>query len=221
MVHLMMAGRAKVLSEPGVDILRSYVVADAVRGDPNRARMAGALYAAALAQMRLRDTPSALALARRLADVTAGQPEAARHARLLAAEIALQGGDAAPAQALADATTRPELILSSQARIKSGHAAEAADKLQTWVALHPKDALAWQVLAQACAAQGLQLRSVRAEAEVQAAHLDWQAALDRFRAAQQLSRQPGAPQRDYIDASIVDARAREMSSLLREQALER
>jgi predicted Zn-dependent protease len=221
MVHFMMAGRSKVLSEPGVDMLRSYVAADAVRRAANRAREAGAVYAAALAQMKLRDTSAALALAKRLAELTADNPEAARQARLLTAEIALQAGDTAPAEALADAGGRPELMLSSQARIRAGRAAQASDKLQTWVALHPKDSAAWQLLSQALAAQGQQLRAVRAEAESHAAHLDWQAALDRFRAAQELSRKPGLAQRDYIEASIIDTRAREMQSLLREQALER
>jgi predicted Zn-dependent protease len=112
-------------------------------------------------------------------------------------------------------------MLASQALIRSGHAAQVSDKLQTWVSLNPKDSMAWQLLSQAWAAQGQQLRAVRAEAEARAAQLDWQAALDRFRAAQELSRRPGLPQRDYIEASIIDTRAREMSSLLREQALER
>jgi predicted Zn-dependent protease len=217
----MMAGRAKVLSNPGVDMLRNYISADALRPDGNRPREAGAVYAAALAQMQLRDTKAALALTRRLADLTAGNPDATRQTQLLAAQISLESGDAAPAEALADAPGRPELILSSLARIRSGHAAAANEKLQTWVTLHPKDSLAWQTLSQVWAAQGQQLRAVRADAEAQAAHMDWQAALDRFRAAQELSRKPGLAQRDHVEASIIDARAREMSSLLREQALER
>jgi predicted Zn-dependent protease len=222
MVHLMMAGRAKVLSNPGVDLLRSYVAAEALRPDNNnRAKEAGVVYAAALAHMKLRDTKAALALTRRLSELTAGNPEAMRQTQLLIAQISLEAGDAGPAEALAEASARPELILSSQARIRSGHAAQASDKLQTWVTLHPKDSLAWQILSQAWAAQGQPLRAVRAEGEAQAAHMDWQAALDRFRAAQELSRKPGAGSRDFIEASIVDARAREMSSLLREQALER
>jgi predicted Zn-dependent protease len=221
MLHLMMAGRAKVLSEPGVDVLRSYVGADAARPGGNRAREAGAVYAAALGQMKLRDTKAALALIPRLTDLTAGNPQALRQTRLLAAEIALAAGDAGPAEALGEAGGRPELLLSAQARIRAGHAAQAGDKLQTWVALHPKDSLAWQTLSQVWTAQGMQLRAIRADAEAQAAHMEWQGALDRFRAAQELSRKPGLAQRDHIEASIVDARAREMSSLLREQALER
>lgn len=219
-VHLMMAGRAKVLSDPGVDTLRSYVGV-AVRPDPDRAKEAGAVYAGAMAQAKLRDPKAALALARRLTDLTAGNPEATRQTQLLIAQISLECGDAAPAEALAEASGRPEMILSSLARIRVGHAAAASEKLQTWVATHPKDSLAWQVLSQALAAQGQTLRAVRADAEAQAAHMDWQAALDRLRAAQDLSRKPGPAARDFIEASIIDARVREMTSLVREQALER
>jgi predicted Zn-dependent protease len=221
MIHLMMAARAKVLSEPGVDILRSYAASGALRDSGNRAREAGAVYAAAMAQMKLRDTKAALALAQRLSELTAGDAEASRQARLLAAEIALEAGDPKPAEALADAPGRPELVLSSRARLRDGKAAQVSDKLQTWVTLHPKDSLAWQLLSEAWSVQGFTLRAIRADAEAQAAHLDWQAALDRFRAGQDLSRKPGLGQRDHIEASIIDARAREMASLVREQALER
>jgi predicted Zn-dependent protease len=140
--------------------------------------------------------------------------------RLLAAEIALGAGDTQPALALANAPGRPELVLSSQARMRTGQAQAAAERLQTWVTLNPKDAYVWQLLAQAWAGAGQMLRSIRAEGEVQAAHLDWQAALDRFRAGQELSHRAGGS-RDHIEAAIIDARAREMQSLLREQALER
>jgi predicted Zn-dependent protease len=220
-VHLMMAGRARVLSEPGVDLLRSYVAADAVRPDPsNHAREAGAVYAAALASSKLRDFKSAQALANRLVKLTEGNEEAARQTRLLIAEIDLAAGDPKPAEALASSPGRPEVVMSSQARIHDGQAAAASDKLQTWVALHPRDAQAWQLLSQAYAAQGQTLRSIRADAESRAAQLDWQAALDRLRAAQEFARR-GAGARDHIEASIIDARAREMQSLLREDKLQR
>lgn len=220
-VHFMMAGRAKVLSEPGVDVLRSYVTQDALRADPaNRAREAGAVYAGALAQAKLRDFAAAGALLRRLDQLAAGDEEAGRQARLLAAEVALHAGDVQPALALAGAGGRPEVLLASQARIQGGQAGAAAERLQTWVALNARDAAAWRVLAQAWAAQGHTLRAIRAEAEAFAAQLDWQAALDRLRSAQELSRR-GTGARDHIEASIIDARAREMQSLLREQALER
>ncbi|NKE69055.1 M48 family metalloprotease [Ramlibacter sp. RBP-2] len=225
LVHAMMVGRARVLSNPGVDVLRGYVNdsrADAAAPQA-LARQATALYAAALASAKLRDYPAARKLAGTLADAVRGDAEAARVASLLAAEIALEGGTPAQALALADAppTARPELLFASQARIARGRPAEAAERLQTWVALHPRDAQAWQLLARAHAAQGQQLRAIRAEAEAQVAHLDYEAALDRFKAAQELARRGTRAPGDHVEASIIDSRARQVESLLREQALQR
>ncbi len=223
-VHAMMVGRSRVLSNPGVDNLRAYA-GEADGPQPaasGKAREAGLLYAAALASAKLREPAAAAKLAARLVTVTAGDAAASRLARLLAAEVALEAGDAPRAAGLVDAAApgRPELILSSRARIGSGRAAEAAQRLQTWVALHPRDAAAWQLLSAAYAAQGANLRAIRADAEAQVAHLDYQAAMDRFKAAQDLARQAGAGG-DHIEASIIDTRARQVASLLREQALER
>jgi len=223
LVHTMMVARSRVLSNPGVDGLRSYITEaeGAQAAGAPRVRQIGALYAAALASSRLRDPAAAARYAGKLAGLAAGDARAARLATLLAAEVALQGGNPAPAAALdAGADGRPEVILSSQARVNTGRAAEAAQRLQTWVALHPRDAQAWQLLAAAYTAQGQTLRAIRAEAEAQVAHLDYQAAMDRFKAAQELARKPGAAG-DYFEASIIDTRARQVELLLREQSLER
>lgn len=226
-VHAMMSGRAKVLSEPGVDVLRSYLAPAATAGTDgaNLARRAGALYAAALASSRLRDAPGAARYAQSLAVLVANDPEATRQARLLQAELAKQAGDTGPALALAPATgaplRRPELLLSSEAAIQAGKPLEASDRLQGWVSTHPRDGQAWTVLSQAWNAQGQTLRSIRADAESHAAEMDYQAALDRLRAAQDMVRRGGPGARDHIEASIIDVRAREMQSRLREQALER
>jgi predicted Zn-dependent protease len=223
LVHAMMVARSRVLSSPGVDVTRSYLAeADAVQPGAAASQQASALYAAALASAKLRDLPAAAKFAARLAPLTAGDPKAARIAALLSAEIALQAGDPKPAAALGDSSpqARPELMMSSQARIATGRAAETAQRLQTWVTLHPRDAPAWQLLAGAYAAQGKTLRAIRAEAEAQVAHLDYQAAMDRFRAAQDLARR-GTSREDHIEASIIDTRTREVASLLREQAAER
>ncbi len=222
-LHAMMAGRARVLSNPGVDVLRSYVAQDAVQAASSRARQAGALYAAALASAKLRDNAGAAKLVERLSTLVRGDAAATRQAMLLAAEIALQAGDGSRAAALADVpiTARPEVLLSSQARLQAGRASDVAQRLQTWVALNPKDAQAWQLLATAYTAQGQALRAIRAEAEVQVAHLDYQAAMDRFKAAQELARKGAHGAGDHIEASIIDTRARQVASLLREQALER
>ena len=64
------------------------------------------------------------------------------------------------------------------------------------------------------------MRGVRAEAEAHAARYDYAAAVDRFKAGQDLARR-GGPQVDYIEASIIDTRLRAVESLLREQAAER
>jgi predicted Zn-dependent protease len=223
LVHAMMVARSRVLSSPGVDVTRSYLAeVDALAPGATRVQQVSALYAAALASANLRDLPAAAKLADKLASLTAGDAKAARIAALLSAEIALKAGDPKPAAALGDTApkTRPELIMSSQARITTGRAAETAQRLQTWVALHPRDAEAWQLLARAYSTQGQTLRAIRAEAEVQVAHLDYQAAMDRFKAAQDLARKARTPAED-IEASIIDTRTRQVASLLREQAAER
>ena len=221
--HSMMAGRARAVSAAGVDMQRALVAeAQSVQANAPRVRAAGALYAGALAASRLRDFQVAAALAERLVPLVQDDRTAARHARLLRAELALQAGQADRAAALLDgkASERAEVMLWAQARLAAGAMAEVSQRLDAWVAAQPRDALAWQMLATACAAQGQQVRALRAEAEAQVAHLDYAAAVDRFKAAQQVSRR-GAGRGDYIDASIVDTRLRQVESLLREQALER
>ena len=161
----------------------------------------------------------------RLSPLTASDARAARLANLLAAEVEWAAGDAQRVAALVDpaAPGRPELVLSTEARIRTGKAAEAAQQLQTWVATHPRDATAWQLLASAYSAQGQTLRGIRAEAEAQVALLDYAAAVDRFKAAQDLVRKEGASRQpvDHIEASIIDTRLRQVELLLKEQALER
>ncbi|MFT4196287.1 MAG: peptidase M48, partial [Ottowia sp.] len=190
---------------------------------------AGALYAAALAHAELRDLPRAQAQAAQLALAVAGDAQAARQARLLQAELALKAGQPAralellpaaarPANTAADSQTgRATLLLRAQAQTRHGQAAEAASALQPWVSDHPRDAGAWQALAAAWAAQGQTLRQLRAEGEAQMAHLDYAGAVDRWRAAQDFSRQQRGGSADLIEASIVDARLREGRELLRQQ----
>ncbi|MEY4711235.1 MAG: hypothetical protein RIS88_685 [Pseudomonadota bacterium] len=218
--HALMAARARALSTGGVELQQALVrEADVVAADAPLERRAAALYAGALAAMQLRDLARALRYQERLAPQVADHLAGARLARLLGAELALAGGDAARALAsVGMASARPELLLAAQAAVRAGQPAEAMGRLQTWVALHPADGTAWQALAGAQSAQGLALRAIRSEAEARVAWLDYPAALDRLRAAQELARR-GTP--DHIEASIIDTRARAVESLLREQALER
>ncbi len=224
LLHGLAAARARALSATGVDGLRVLLrETQALTPDAPLVRQAGALYGGALASLKLRDLPQALRLQERLARLDLGDPEAARLVRLLGGEIALAAGNAADALAAAGMRTsaRPELLLSAQALLLSANAeaaAQAADRLQLWVGDHPADAIAWQLLAQAQSARGLPLRALRAEAEARVAVLDYAAAIDRLRAAQNLARRGT---NDHIEASIIDARSHQIASLLREQAAQR
>jgi len=225
--HAMVAARARVLSNPGVDVLRQWLAEPQGGGFAALApaRQAAVLYAATLAASQLREPVAARALLVRLQAVARGDAAALRQAQLLAAEVELAAGNAAAAQRLVPAGAgRPELLLRTQAVLHSAHAsvsaADMAGPLQTWVATHPRDASAWQALASVWQVQGKMLRAVRAEAEAQAAHYDYAAAVDRFKAGQALARKSTAPD-DFVEASIIDTRLRAVESLLREQAAER
>ena len=220
MDHAMVSARARVLSNPGVDLLR-HAVAEAASpgfGALSPTRQAAVLYGATLASARLREFPAAQSSLGRLSEVVRPFPAALRLTRLLEGELAQLAGQTA---ALLPAAGRPELFMNTQSLVKAGRAAEALPPLQTWLARHPRDASAWQLLAGACAAQGLSLRAIRAEAEAQVARMDYAAAVDRFKAAQTLVRNAGGANVDHIEASIIDTRARAVQVLLREQALER
>jgi beta-barrel assembly-enhancing protease len=81
--------------------------------------------------------------------------------------------------------------------------------------VHRDDAAVWQALAQAAGKLGQPLRSVRAEAEAQAALGNLPGAIDRLRAGQQLARRGGAGI-DFIEASVIDARLRDLQAQRRQ-----
>ena len=224
--HAMLAARARLLANPEVDSLRAaQVQADgSTLSSMAPAQQAGALYAAVMADIGLRDYRLAQGHLARLQALVRGDPQADRQARLLAAELALAAGEFQRVNTLLATVPdsgdgRAALFLRARSWTQGGRAREAAEQLQVWVTGRPRDAQAWQLLSAAYAAQGQHLRAVRAEAEVHAARQDYGAARDRLQAAQALVRQGG--QVDHIEASIVDTRSREIERLLREQALER
>lgn len=235
MEHAMIAARARVLSYSAVDDLRKWS-ADVTPTALERqgvAQQAGALYGATFAALKLRDFSHAQALWAQLTAVVAHDPAAARLARLLGCELWLaQGQPGRAVQILQDANAAPatsndghraELLLWAQAAVAGSQAKPVqavTQSLQTWVASHLRDALAWQALATAYAAQGRTLGAIRAQAEVDMAQMNYAAALTRFKAAQDWARNGGAGA-DHIEASIVDTRTREAALLVREQALER
>jgi predicted Zn-dependent protease len=229
MEHAMVAARARVLSYPGVDLLRAWSTEPELAGFASLSapRRAAVLYTAALAAERLREYGRATALVRRLLALTTGNAQASRQARLLAVDIALAANNLPLASSLMEtlgpgpSLARPELLQLAQLRTREGRPELAIDSLQTWVATHPLDAAAWQALSAAYRDQNQVLRAVRAEGEVQMAHLDYAGAVDRFKAARALSVKGSLLPADHIEASIIDTRLRLAESRLREQALER
>ncbi|MDP2819834.1 MAG: M48 family metalloprotease [Polaromonas sp.] len=226
-VHAMMAGRARVLGDASADALR-LLLAEAQRVPASAAeglkpRDVGALYAGALAATRLREHSQARSLADKLKTAAAASPSMAPALELLSLEIDIAAGRAAQAPKLANGKSRAAVLLQSQADLAAGRPQDVPDRLQSWVSTHPKDAMAWQLLATAQGQQGQTLRAIRADAESRVAQLDYGAARDRFKAAQDLmrsGRDTGSGASAHIDGSIIDTRAREIDQLLREQALQ-
>jgi predicted Zn-dependent protease len=231
-LHAMMAARARILAAPGVDALRSMVAQAQRRGIPaplqspasaDNMRDAGTLYAGAYAAAQLRDFPGAKSLLEKLRPlIAADMPQAASAADLLAVEIDLIAGVVPPTAASADiakATTRAEVLTQARSLMAAHRAQDVSNRLQTWVAAHPRDAMAWQLLAVAYGNQNQNVRAIRADAESRAAQLDYPAALDRFKAAQGLMRSNPASA-DYVEGSILDTRTRQTESLIKEQALQ-
>ncbi len=228
-LHAMMAARARVLADPGVDALRA-MVAEAQRPaaaglaatSAQDIRNAGALYAGALAAAKLREFAAAQALAEKVKAIAAGNAGASSAAALLLIEVDLLAGAVPPAAQQIDiskTTQRAALLVQARALLAAGRAQDVSSRLSTWVTDHPKDSGAWQVLAVAYGNQGQTVRAIRADAESHAARLDYPAALDRLRAAQGMMRSNPA-NADFIEGSIIDTRARQLDALVKEQALQ-
>ena len=241
LIQAMMSSRARVLAQPGVDALRAWAneAADTHIDKQVLTKRMGVLYGAALSWMQLRDMKQARALIPRMQQAAGNHASALRLIRLFESELAFKEDDMRAALRALTATAnlanrqwpRPELIALAQASARlhaTSSSVETAQllansiaALQALVLQNPQDAQAWQVLATALAAQGRPLASLRAEGEVQIARMDFGAAVDRFRAAQDASRRGPAQMGDHIEASIVDARLRFAQSIFREQLLER
>ena len=225
--HAMMGGRARVLGDSSPDALQMRLAqANELRADAAPEQRLSVLYAATLAAARLRQAPLARDLLGQLMALASGQPQAGQAARLLAIEVdALLGdvGQAASRVSWSSPVTRADLLVQGQVLVLAGRPEQASERLQSWVSAHPRDAGAWALLAQALHAQGQRAQAVRAEAESQAAQFDYQGAVDRLKAAQDLlrsGRSGVAPANLHIESSIVDTRARQMQTLLREQMLQ-
>jgi len=232
--HALMQARARALMDPTDQAMMRLqgLGISAVPGTGPAADVSrlATLYSGALASLRLRDFDRGLQILAAGEDLARGpfakEPEAARQFALLkVAFLADRGGPAAQlGPALTDAlaplkgdNSRPVLMVRARAalarqRSRDPGAAEAlrqaTEALQTWVAEHKRDALAWQTLAQCAEPLGLRLRSLRAGAEAAYAGGDILGAVDRLRAARQIAQDTRSD--DYIEVSVIQARLREM-----------
>jgi predicted Zn-dependent protease len=233
----MMSARAQVLAKPGVDVLRNMAsLANATSlAAQSKAKQAGVLYGATMAEMQQRNFVAARQHLTRLQSLNGLELSALRVVRLLAAELALTAGEALQAMALLepkaaliagnDRATRMLLARSRVGTQKPAQGKLAASELSWWLNQRPRDASAWLLQASAYELQGDALRAIRAQAEARAMELDYGAAVDRFKAAQMLAHQMASEGKldrgGHMEASIIDARLRELERLRREQALER
>ena len=223
--HAFAMARSRVLMDTRVDALRRWQAQDAPRSDLTASQKLADLYSSALASVLLRDTERADGAIARLQSLLADSPrsdaKAARWTVMLKGEALLARGDATGALAtlapLSGDLSRPALLLNAEVALAGAGGAPAvrriADELQTRVALHPGDATAWAMLGRLWAKAGEPLRSRRAEGEAAYALGDLRGAIDRFRAGQGQVR-PGNPA-DFIEASVIDSRLREVQAQLR------
>ncbi len=154
------------------------------------------------------------------------EPEVARDFTLLRVEYAVgrrNGPEiAASVAALGRDRARPMMLARAEGAVARAAARDPSagvalqqtvETLQTWVAEHPRDVLAWTLLAQCAEPLGQRLRAIRAEAEVHAAQGDLVGAIDRLRAGQLAARNGKL---DFVEASIIDSRLRELQAERRE-----
>jgi beta-barrel assembly-enhancing protease len=228
--HSAAQARARVLMDPRVDALRRWQARD---GDSTLTTVPDKLTAAcesALASTLLRDWTRADASLQKAQALVQGSPRsdarAERAIALLVTQSMLERGDPARAEAalkpFAGDLSRPVVLLGGRiALARSDNEAgwkRAAEELQTWVSGHPNDAEGWSVLGRLWGQLGQRLRAMRAEAEARLAVGDLAGAVDRLRAGQRIARSGGPV--DFIEASVIDARLRDIETQRRQLAAE-
>jgi len=224
--HSVAQARARVLMDPRIDALRRWQAQDAQLSSGSPSERLAAAYESALASTLLRDwarADAALAVAQDLvrggakgSDALAAR--AARDVALLTAQSLLERGEpvraASALQPYASDEARPVTLMKAQIALAAPPVPadptlqRSADVLQTWVALYPKDSTAWTLLGQTWSRLNQPLRSLRADAESRVALGDFSGAADRLRAGQRRAREGGPV--DFIEASVIDARLRDV-----------
>ena len=225
--HTAAQARSRVLMDARFDALRRWQALDGDRVAATVGDKLASAYESALASTLLRDwarADASIVTALALVRGAGGTPDvrAERAVILLQAQSLLARGEVTRALAalapIAADGSRPVLLLAAQAALAGSASASApgvsealrlrASDLQTWVALNPRDSLAWTALAQIDERLGQPLRAIRADAESRVALGDLSGAADRLRAGQRRARSGGAV--DFIDVSVIDARLRDV-----------
>ncbi|MEP7295688.1 MAG: M48 family metalloprotease [Burkholderiales bacterium] len=226
--HSIAQARARVMMDSRFDALRRWQALDGDRLASTTTDKLINLYESALASTLLRDWARAdVAIAGALQLTQGAAPRDARAERalaLLSVQSLLARGDVSRANAAlapyAADGSRPTLLLSAQAALAgaspdSTTVKQSADQLQTWVATHPRDALAWTALSQSQERLGQPLRALRSDAESRVALGDFDGAVERLHAGQRRARSGGSV--DFIDVSVIDARLRDVELLRRQR----
>jgi len=238
--HAMMTARAKVMVNPEPDEQRIFsdqantstpMGKDHYRTLKNNPPLwLSALYAATLADIRLKNWTLAERHLKEIEPIVAKDGAAQRDFIFLSAEFELARGNYVTASGLVQKLSKSRAQVLVQAGIRNAsHRPEDAklviDSLQLWLSQFPRDAHAWELMSTALLTTGNTIGGIRADAEALAAHWDYSGAVDRLKAAQeltrQISRQSGLDATARIEASIVDVRLRSLEAARREQALER
>ena len=231
LAHTAAQARAKVLMDARVDALRRWQALEA----PATASVSDKLMAAcasALASTLLRDWARADTALQLALGIVRGSPfsdaQAEREVVFLQAQSLLERGEAARAAAVLKpyakvdgaASSRPVMLLSAQVAMALDKAAQqrSAEEMQTWTTLHPNDATVWSQLGREWQQLGQGLRALRAEAESRIAMGDLTGGVDRLRAGQKLAR--STRNTDFIEASVIDARLREIELQARRREAE-
>ncbi len=215
-----MAARARVLMDARAEAWAQLQDLDAgardVQSGPNKAfDQLAARYASTLASVKMRNfsrAESSLRSAEAMLKDIGGDARAGRLLVYLRAELEQAREHAADGfaalQQLPGERSRPMMLERAQLAMVDqdpASARDAAETLQTYVSLNPRDALAWSQLAQLWTRLGQPLRAVRAQGESRAAVGDLNGAIDRLRSGLRQSKGRDA---DQIEASVIDARLR-------------
>lgn len=218
--HRLIAQRSRVLAERNPDTWRAWWSQGLQAQSSGLER-----YTAALAAWRLGQVSEALRLADTLATDSIWQADVA--VQQFMAHWRMELWLAQPpdqrrvgAQILTwraaglGSSSRAARLLSAQVAWHTGAPALAEEALRGWVADRPRDALAWQLLAQLHDSQERPLRARRAQAEARLAQGDWSAAAEILRSVQALPR--AVQDSDALELAVIHSRLREVRERLSE-----